>query len=558
VRIVGPTICCALGLLGPQVSLRAQAPEPAGAPPWSVESPGAADAPFVIGLDVVYGRMDGLRITSQDSVVTLRDPATGTSETTAIPGDPALLNRKFSIRVRSTGEGAQIPIALPRIPLAAGVSLFPTFVVQGASTDLTLDFADKREPADSTSLRGRAPLYGLGLSLAAPLCPGCPWFASAGYRFSTLRGLAAARSPAFDPPGFDVLQDRSRLSLRRDEEVFRVGRGLPGGRVAVHLGLLRSRDLLAEDDTVQLASRQVAEQTLLSSRTKLAANATAGLAGVEARVAGPLLLRLEAVFGGGSSGVALKLAWIELPPVVPPPPAEPSSHPDRPQEEVAAQILSGLEPIRAELARRMASLETVRPDPAGPVLVSATAVARLIDDMERELLAALWGQELAALCDYVRYVCQGLRQALHLPATTAGAAPPRAAVAQASFRTAFLAAHRVAPPGDDRGITDRGRDLVVVSAQEPAYFQMAPYSYRANSTGLRRIKGKRLVLQDVWRGLYWYNVKRDRFKPPDGDRLFLIEGSPRAIHCTLAETSKADLTLCEPDPVEPGGKECSP
>jgi hypothetical protein len=587
VKISGPTISCALGLLGllaPPVSLRAQTPEPGAAPPWSVESPGAAGAPFVLGLDVASGRTDGLRISSQASVVTLRDLTTGTSETTAIPGDPSLLNRKFSIRIRATGEGAQTPIALPRIPVAAGVSLFPTLVVQAASTDLALDFIDKPERADSTSLRGRAPLYGLGFSLAAPLCQGCPWFASAGYRFSTLRGLAAERSPSFNPPGFDVLQDRSRLSLRRDEEVIRIGRGLPGGRVVVHFGLLRSRDLLAEDDTVELASRQV-EQTLLSSRTKLATNATAGLAGIEARVAGPLLMRVEAVFGSGRDGVALKLAWIKLPPVAPPPYSEPTSPPDRPQEEVAAQILRGLEPIRAELARRVASLETVRPDPAGPVLVSATAVAQLIDDMERELLAALWGQELAALRDYVRYVFQGLRQALHLSATTVDGAQPRASVAQASFRPALRAAHGAAPAGDDRGITDRERDLVqctlvtliekkimdwarrrqlqlnliVVSRQEPAFFKMAPYSDRSKrTTRYGYIEGRRLVLQDVWRGLYWYKVERAGFKPPDEDQLLLVGGSPRAIHCILGEISKEGHTLCEPDPLEPGGKECSP
>src|ERR1700694_920989 len=156
-KIAALTHFLALGLLVPEPFLRAQEGDAGAVPPWAVESPGAAGAPVALGLDVVTGREDGLRISSEPTVVTLRDPS-GRTETSFIPGDPSLLNRKFAIRVRSTGEGAQVPVALPPIPLA-GLRIFPTFIVQVASTGLSLDFADKPQPADSTSLKVRAPLY---------------------------------------------------------------------------------------------------------------------------------------------------------------------------------------------------------------------------------------------------------------------------------------------------------------------------------------------------------------------------------------------------------------
>jgi hypothetical protein len=582
---------------------------PAAADSCIATGSGAAGAPLTVGLDVVSGQDAGLRISSQSSVVTVRDLAAGTTETSIVPGDPALLNRKFSIRIRSTGEGGQLPIALPRIALG-GVAIFPTLILQAASTDLSLDFTDRPEPADSTALQGRAPLYGMGFGLAAPLCPGCPWFASAGYRVSLLPELTAERSPAFEAPGFVVLQDQSRFRLRSDEGLLRIGRGLPGGRAAAYLGLLRGRDLVTDDDVVQLSSPRVGLQQLLSTRTRLAAETTAGLAGLEARLAGPLMLRLETVFGSGRSGGALKLAYLRLPPPPPPPPAP--GRQDDAQERIARRILPRLAEIRAELDRRLASLPSVQPGapgvqpglpgappgPALPALVSAAAVAQLLDDVERQLLAALAEPELVALRDYVEDLFRSARQDLGLAARTGSAGAPAASLALASFRrppasaasalsaaSAGLATPAIngAPPAG-RGLEARKVgfwacridvlvetiqswarkrelqiDLIVESDPDHARFSMTPYSYRARPAESYRTDGKLMVIPGVWRGRYSYTVALGKdFQARQEEPLDLVQGSPRSIHCHLARRSDAnDASSCDPRPQE-ADRRCAP
>ncbi len=589
-KIAAPTLTLALGLLMAAPCLRAQEADAGAVPPWAVESPGAAGAPVAVGLDVVSGREDGLLISSQASVVTLRDPATGRTETTAIPGDPSLLNRKFSIRVRSTGEGAQMPVALPPIPLP-GLRIFPTLILQAASTDLSLDFADKPKPADSASLKGRAALYGLGLGLTASPCGTCPWFVTTGFRYSTLPGLTATRSPRFAPPDFDVLQDRSRLSLRRDEGLIRIGRSLPSGRAAAYLGLLRSREHLTDDDTVQLSSRRVAEQMLLGSRTRLASTATAGLTGVEAHLAGPLLLRVEAVFGGGRSGVALKLAYLRLP--APPPPQQlPRRRPDRSQEEVARQIVQRLQRVREELARAPSppshptppNLPGLPQEAAAPAFVSAAAVARWLDRLEQEFLDALAGQELVALRDAVRDLFRRAREVLGVTSRGAGVYPSRSSLAQASFRPNFQVATGVASGRGEKRVAARkvgfwrcqGRalldkierwsrnhqlqiDLTIESVPDQADFSMAPESYRQDRTQHAHCVTK-APLPGIWRGRYWYAVDLGKgYKPiaKDHEYLDLTLDSLPVVRCTLAKTSAEHQTSCYLVDVQPD-KDCPP
>ncbi|HEY6320195.1 MAG TPA: hypothetical protein VJA16_01415 [Thermoanaerobaculia bacterium] len=589
-KIAAPALTLALGLLMAVPCLRAQEADAGAVPPWSAESPGAAGAPVAVGLDVVSGREDSLSISSQASVVTLRDLATGRTETTAIPGDPSLLNRKFSIRVRSTGEGAQVPVALPPIPLP-GLRIFPTLILQAASTDLSLDFADKPEPADSTSLEGRTPLYGLGMGFTASPCGSCPWFVTAGYRYSTLPGMNAVRSPSFAAPDFEVLQDRTRLSLRRDEGLVRIGRRLPGGRAAAYLGLLYSREQLTDDDTVQLSSRRVAEQMLLSSRIRLASTATAGLTGVEAHVVGPLLLRLEAVFGGGRSGVALKLAYLRLP--APPPPQQvPRRSPDRSQEEVARQILPRLQQIREDLARAPGppshpgppNLPSLPPGSAAPAWVSAAAVAQWLDRLEQELLDALAGQELVALRDSVRDLFRRAREDLGVTSEAAGIDPTRSSLALASFRPADQAALGAAPGAGDGRVDARKLgfwqcsfrsfldtierwsrnhqlqiDLTIESLPDQAAFSMAPDSYRHDPTHYAHCVTK-APLPGIWRGLYWYTVDLGKgYKPiaKNDEYLDLTLSSLPVVRCTLAKTSDEHHTSCYLVDVQPD-KDCQP
>jgi hypothetical protein len=573
---LGPTSALtALSFLLPQASLPAQAAE-AGAvtgtiSPWAVESPGAAGAPFGIGIDFASERSTGLRITSADSVVTLRDLARGTTETTSLPGDPSLLNRKFAIRVRSTGEGAQVPIALPRLRLG-GVSLFPTLILQAASTRVAVDFADLPQPTDSTALGGRAFLYEPGLALAARLCSDCPWFAAAGYRLGILRHLSAWRSPGFAAPGFTVLEDRSRLGLRQDEALLRIGRSLPGGRVAVYLGLVWGRDQLVDDDAVRLRSDQ-AEETDLSSRTRLAVSATAGLVGIEARITGPLLLRLEGVVGGGRSGVALKLAYLRMP--APRPPQKPPRRYERSQQEVARQILARLGRVEEALAAEPRAPRGARP--GEPEMVPAAAVAHWLDDVERQFLAALAGEELIALRDYVRDLFQRARQDLGLAAARTVAESggrPRGLLAQASLTSRPRPAGAAVLPRQDQEVSRRKLDtwhcrfddlkenfrrwaqhlrlqidLQVKSEPEDGrQFGIEPYSYPPGHQDLRT-NG---TLEGVWRGLYRYTVDGgESYQEAAGDRLDLVRGSPLIVLCHLAPISDAeDTTSCDPQSEE--------
>ncbi len=563
----------ALGLLVAWAPSRAQALADAGAvPPWAVESPGAAGAPLAVGLDFATARDAGLHISAQSSVVTLQDLATGTTQTYTVPGDPALLNRKFSIRISSTGEGAQLPIALPKIPLA-GVGIYPSLILQGASNDLSLGFTDRPEPADSTALAGRAAVYGIGVALAAPLCRGCPWFATVGYRVSLLPGLTGQRSPGFDAPGFAVLQNRSEFRLRADQGLLRIGRGLPGGRAAVYLGLLRGRELVTDDDVLQLGSSQVGQQMLISSRTRFAAETTAGLAGVESRLVGPLMLRLETVFGSGQSGAALKLAWLDLPKPghqAGAPPGGPAGggvgggplpgRQDAVQDRIAVRILPRLQEIRGELARRLARLP---PGPAGPALVAAAAVAQLLDDIEQELLQTLAAPELLALRGSVQDLFRRARLDLSL-ASSAKIGPAPSTPVPASYRRA--------PPPAGRGLDAQKTafwfckidalvatietwarkrelqfDLAVESEPDHARFSMVPYSYRGHPAETYRTDGAQTVIEGVWRGRYEYTVALGKDFSPGQGELDLVQGSPRRLLCHLAPSAAADDTSsCDP------------
>lgn len=277
-------------------------------PPWVVESPSAAGSRFGLGLELLSESQESLDIESTRSVVTSRDLATGRESTTVLDGDAGLLNRKFDLDWQLDGPAVQLPVGLGCFSFL-GTRVHPTLTLQAASAGVSLDFLDRPEPDLSTSLEGRSPVWGGGLSLAASLCPGCPWFAGAGYRFSTL-SLEADRSPRFAEPGFDVLRDEVRLSQELHEISTRLGYVSANNRFAYHLGLRGRWTGVEIEDELRLASDRVHQETTLSSRTNLDSYALQGVAGMDARLARSLFGRAEVAVGSGDEAVQLKLVYL--------------------------------------------------------------------------------------------------------------------------------------------------------------------------------------------------------------------------------------------------------
>jgi hypothetical protein len=595
-KIARAVLALTMGVLLMQGLHPAAAAEQGAAPAWAAESPQAAGAWVALGLDGAYTRQDGLQISAATTTTTLLDLQHGTSVTTAVNDDPALLNRKFDLRWRSgPGGGAQVPIALPRLPLW-GLAIHPTLVLQGAWSGWRLGFFDKPELADSTAVSGQGAILGLGLDLTAQLCSGCPWFAGAGFRLHTMPGVSADRSPAIAAAGFSVPESQTRFRLRGGEGLLRIGRSLAGGRIAPYLGLLRRRDLLTIDDTVAL--RTEAEETLLRTHTGIVASGTAGIAGVGVRLFDPLLLRLETSFGDRLFTVSLKLSHLGL--AVRPQSARTgtemgsSQAGERSQEEVARQIIPALERAREELRRTATELGIGLPSPQGGGY-EPQKVYFLLDQMEQKVIAALAGPELVAMRDYVHDLCAKARAEIAALPLVAAGRPPAARLARAVFRgTPPAAVSPAAAPGEKRlrvaraepapGHLDKGAvdgvwarlwdkiaiiefdakkldlqlDLCVKSDPEGAVFSMNPVSYKRSGGELQTNRLK----PQVWRGLYQYTAKPPRVQLKTAtDRgkhwLNLVEGSPRVVECHLYEASDPRDAFCE---AQPGGtkQDCPP
>jgi hypothetical protein len=582
-----PVLAFTMGVLLAQGLRPAAAAEQSAAPAWAAESPQATGAWTALGLDSAYTRQDGLRISAATTTTTLLDFQHGTSVTTTVNDDPALLNRKFVLHWRSgPGGGAQVPIALPRLALA-GLVIYPSLVLQGAWSEWRLGVFDKPEPADSTAVSGQGAVLGVGLDLSAQLCPGCPWFASAGLRFHAMPGVTAGRSPAIAPTA--VSESQTRLRQRGGEGLLRIGYSLAGGRVAPYLGLMRSRDQLTIDDTVALRvpprGAAVAEETLLRTQTGIAASGTAGIAGVGVRLSDRLLLRLETGFGDRLFTTSLKLSNLGLPAW----PRRTRSSPkkERSQEEVASQIIPALERAREQLKRKAMELGIGLSGPPSAGYPRQN-VALLLDAMEQQLTAALAGPELVAMVDYVHEVFREARaEVAALPATAAGGptaarlvravsrgAPPApvSATPAAGVERLHAAMAEAAPGLLDKGAADgllqriwdkiagivleaKQLDLqldLCVRSDPKAHFQMSPVSYEHWQEV--RTNGP---LAQVWRGSYRYTATpARRGLAPATDRgkfwLNLVDGAPRVVECRFSAASDPIPGSCK---ALPGGAE---
>jgi hypothetical protein len=383
---------------------------PPGPPPWSAEAPGGAGAPLGLGLDGLAERQRSLTIDSARTTVTTRDDAHGTTLTQVLDGDPTLLNRKFSIRYKTTSFGAQLPIALPRLLLGKGLGITPTFVLQAVENDVELDFVDLPEPAASTSLHGRALQLSAALDLVGPLCRRCGWYAGAGYRYRFTPRFSVERGQPVQEPGARIAASDVRLGRTVGEASLRLGRVFGRDRAALYVGVQRRRVRTTVDDDLLIVQDVIQQQTRLASRTRFASTRTAALAGLDVHVAGPLFVRAEVTFGKGDSNVLGKL--VIVPPLRPWLPELQLRNPERQRAtRIADAIAPGLAAIRERFAKESRRL-LAQPAP------SAAEVGRLLDDTERGLRSVLSARELTALRDSVADLFARARDALHLPSPT--------------------------------------------------------------------------------------------------------------------------------------------
>jgi hypothetical protein len=396
-------------------------PSASGTPPWSAEAPGAAGtagAPLGLGLDALSERQGSLTIDSAQTLVTTQDLARGTTLTQILDGDPGLLNRKFSIRWKASGFGAQVPLALPRFALGEGLSITPTLVLQAAGSDVELDFIDLPEPQASTSLHGRGLQLGAALDLVGPLCRRCGWYAGAGYRYRFFPRFSVERGQPVEEPGARVTASDVRLGRTVGEASFRLGRVFGRDRAALYVGFLRRRARTTVDDDLTLVEDAIGQQTRLVSRTRFASTATEALAGLDVHVGGPLFVRAEVTFGKGDSTVLGKVV------IVPPlEPWFPEVHLRRPPDperqrasQIAAAIAPGLAAIRERFVKESRRLLAQQPAPSAP------EVSRLLDDTRCALLSTLSAPELTALRDYVKDLFAKAREGLGLGPSIAGCA----------------------------------------------------------------------------------------------------------------------------------------
>jgi len=275
-------------------------------PPWAIESPRAAGATFGLGLDALFEHQESLDIASIRTTVTTRDSG-GHESSTEIPGDPALLNRKFDFRSELEGEGSQGSIALPTF----GLPIHPTFHWQALSANLRLDFLDRRESAENTSIEGRGLFLGAGFDLVAAMCNQCGWFASAGYQVQDMPSFGADRKPRLS----DADLSHDEVSLRRQvrDASFRIGYGIPNARIITYTGVRRrSTDLDIEDELGFSGRTQdgTLEETRLRTRTKIQGDATLAVAGLDVNFGGGLFGRAETAIGDGDRVVKVNLVYL--------------------------------------------------------------------------------------------------------------------------------------------------------------------------------------------------------------------------------------------------------
>ncbi len=276
-------------------------------PAAGVEGEDDDGARFGLVLDLFSEHQESLRIQAFEQTVRTRDLASGVERSGTVATDPGLLNRKFDLRWDLAGAGTRPAVALP-LPGALGIH--SVLYVQAAAADVRLDFRDRNQPADSSSLEGRGALFGTGFDLTRSLCRRCPWRASASYFFQKLTSEGVDRSPAFRLPGFTLLEDEVRLSREVHEAATRVGYLLPGGRTFAYTGVRHRRTDLEIRDRLRYRDPPGATETALSSRTRLESEVTLAVAGIETRLRPRLFGHLETGVAEGDWAAVLGVVYL--------------------------------------------------------------------------------------------------------------------------------------------------------------------------------------------------------------------------------------------------------
>jgi hypothetical protein len=341
------------------------------------------------------------------------------------------------------------------------LGIYPTLVFQAAAADVSLDFGDRNRPEDSSSLDGRGRLFATGLDLTRSLCGSCPWFAGASYHFQRLPDLNADRSPPFNPPGFEILEDEVQLSRDVHEASTRIGYGFSGNRVVSYLGAShRWTDVEIEDHLRYRDPFQTVE-TALDSRTRLESEVTLALAGVEARLGSRLFSRLETSVGEGDWGVLFRVVYTGR-----------SEEPPRPQNvrqrarEIEKKIAPDLARIEAAFLIGWKSLKVVEGPDGQPAYLS-TELEEFLKKTEEDILNALDKfPEFEALRDWVRARFNAARSELGLPTSDAApVAPGYAAVAViASSASLSLPVSRVRLAQADKKTTNQSKANDLIAA----------------------------------------------------------------------------------------------
>lgn len=364
-------------------------------------APGAVRARFGLGLDAFFEHQESLRITGMESAFTLRDLVLGDEESGVLHGDPGLLNRKFDIEWEMEGAGVELPIALPRL----GGFTKSTLVLRAATADVTLDFLDRVQPQDSTSLSGRGALFGAEVNVVAAL--NGPWFTEASYGFQKIPSFTVERSPRFAPGSLRVLADEVRLGRDVQEIAARIGYGFPGNRITAYTGVLHRRTELDVEDELRYVDSLGATETRLSSRTELDSEATLAVAGLDYRLGPRLSGRLETSVGEEDWGVVLRVAYRKRQAVRPSP--EKGTEVEDRAREIAMAIAQRLAQVEADFLAGWKNL-TVVEGPSGRPAYLVREISNLLTQTEQNLLGVLGNYpELEPLGDWVEDEFQSVR-----------------------------------------------------------------------------------------------------------------------------------------------------
>ena len=259
-----------------------------------------------IGLLSFTDQQGSLQNSFSQSTVTLRDPASGTSDTTILDVDPKLNNRKFDFELDLQGSGIYVPLELARPNGAQSMTL--SFGV--AETDVNFDVFDETRFSElSSSFGGSDPTYMVGLSGSACVAGGCRWKSGGEYHYWNLPSLDVGRSVPIGAPCIEVLEDSVTLSREAHEFSTRIWHSIDTkmGSYSPYTGVLYRSTTVEIVDNIRFRDG-FALETTQRTVSRFESDVVLGIVGVEAEL-GSLSGRLETVFGDDDYGVRFQVAW---------------------------------------------------------------------------------------------------------------------------------------------------------------------------------------------------------------------------------------------------------